>query len=1527
MRGTPLLRRLCVSSIGVLLLGSSLVALSLFVAPVHAQSVPTVFISTPNAVPGSIVDISGAGFSSQDHYVNVSVLQSLSLWYFTAVTGTDCSTTAPGYAPPSGTYLCPANGVVETGGNVPAGDCPVTSVGSFDCLFIVPALPKYASPCPSAGDCAGDEYGTLHAYGDSNDHASTHFSVLDGLGLVPNEGSPGTQVTMYGDGWFGCFVSKYGGVCDVIADYNWDAQYLLENAILFKFNTNCLPAPSGDIGQAGSGSCTFYVPNNSTGVHTVTLTSYFPLGITDKSQSASFLIVPPTVSATVSGKAFSVEGFGFSTHDTSVDVQVSRLVGNVYTLFLTQLCPSSEGAFSCTIDAGQTLSPGPDTVLAQGVNDAQPVTEVVSVVGSYPISFDPGAVFPGQTVRVTGYGFQYSDGFAYLSLDGGSAVYQLEACPVNDGIMSCIIIIPSSVTLASTLTLSATGDVGRDVETGTLNVYPIVSSNPLSGPPGTVIKVNGTGFSLGDVSVALSVAGHSMGNCSTLAVVNNGIAPVLENTGGFTSCALTIPQLPPGTYDLLATGNAAKDQATSLLFVGGATVSPDVVFANNPPPTVTVTGTNVGFTQYGPAGLQFVSDGVAELTDPGIAPEFCPVTDGSFSCPFPAAYALGVRSIGISGWALFPGSGCPIPGYSNHRCAQEPISYEAPLTVYDQAAVSLACAPDPAVATQGAQTTCTATVTDTAHGGTPPGGVAWTYSGPIGGQLSASSCTLVGLPPPSNEPSLVMPSACSVELTLPQASGTIEINVTYSGARGSVNYNPATGDVVLLPLTLQSSGVGGDATGPLLNIAGTGYGVSQLPITVWGTYGENLAPFGATVPASTGKQYALSSFTGCGGSQLPPPLTITTQCSTITANYIAQYYFSSAQDSSVVSSGYSQLVPALSSLSPASGWYNTGSQINATDSYYSIGEAYGVQDVVASFTATGSAPAGGSCQVPSVLTTSRTHCSVVFDIRSPSSVTWVWAQQYLVSFQADGIGTDTGSAVVLTVDGSSYQESQLPFSGLFLSRTPTTYSFSSPVSGTSGDRYVWAGESGLASSQSGTITATGPGSVDATYKTQYLQTFSSGGLEKDASGTLVSATVTDGQPGGTQTFTAPDGGGIFVDAGATVSYSYQSQVGSSSPGTRYGLTGVSGLPTGYAVLAPNTITGEYVAQYLVGFASSGIGTDTGSNSVATVGGTTCPQSQLPFTSWYDSGSSIAYSFSSPVSAGDGKQYVWTGTSGLGQTLQSGTLTVSSPGTVTGAYKTQYLQAFAASGLGSDAAGVLVSVTISGGAPAGSQTFSTPIGGSLFVDEGASVAYTFSSPIASTTPGQQYRLSGLSGPSSGYAASGANTITGEYIVQYLLTLTVAPSGLSPVPTTSPASSTGYYDEGTSVSLTAGSVPGYVFVNWIVDGANQTELAGAIAVTMSGPHAATAAYQTSVPAIRTLITLKDGMNLPHGIATSLDAKLSAALDSLNNGQDNAAVNQLNAFINEANAQTGKDISQSQAQLLTTFAHEITNAIDSS
>ena len=75
---------------------------------------------------------------------------------------------------------------------------------------------------------------------------------------------------------------------------------------------------------------------------------------------------------------------------------------------------------------------------------------------------------------------------------------------------------------------------------------------------------------------------------------------------------------------------------------------------------------------------------------------------------------------------------------------------------------------------------------------------------------------------------------------------------------------------------------------------------------------------------------------------------------------------------------------------------------------------------------------------------------------------------------------------------------------------------------------------------------------------------------------------------------------------------------------------------------------------------------------------------------------------------------------------------------------------------------------------------------------------------------------------------------------------------------------------------------------------------------------------------LIETVEGMGLPEGIENSLTVKLENAIKSLEKGKQNTAINQLNAFINQAEALKGKKLTNEQADLLITEAQRIIDLI---
>jgi len=113
---------------------------------------------------------------------------------------------------------------------------------------------------------------------------------------------------------------------------------------------------------------------------------------------------------------------------------------------------------------------------------------------------------------------------------------------------------------------------------------------------------------------------------------------------------------------------------------------------------------------------------------------------------------------------------------------------------------------------------------------------------------------------------------------------------------------------------------------------------------------------------------------------------------------------------------------------------------------------------------------------------------------------------------------------------------------------------------------------------------------------------------------------------------------------------------------------------------------------------------------------------------------------------------------------------------------------------------------------------------------------------------------------------------------------------------------------------------------------TSLAGARAFTVVSTDLAgnvtsvanTYTVLSPAQAIQALITMVNNLNLSRGVENSLTSKLDAAFASLQRGQNNAAVNQLNAFVNEVNTQRGGSLTNEQANTLIQMTQKIISAI---
>ncbi|XHH09006.1 MAG: PQQ-binding-like beta-propeller repeat protein [Candidatus Bathyarchaeia archaeon] len=129
-----------------------------------------------------------------------------------------------------------------------------------------------------------------------------------------------------------------------------------------------------------------------------------------------------------------------------------------------------------------------------------------------------------------------------------------------------------------------------------------------------------------------------------------------------------------------------------------------------------------------------------------------------------------------------------------------------------------------------------------------------------------------------------------------------------------------------------------------------------------------------------------------------------------------------------------------------------------------------------------------------------------------------------------------------------------------------------------------------------------------------------------------------------------------------------------------------------------TVTANFTQNsYQVVFDLTGV-SSTAAGVVLTVDGVGYTAMDLPKTFTWMHGSTHTYSFNQTLSVSNGARYIWSSTTGL-STLQSGSLTVTGAGTVTGTYSTQYLLTVttlqgSVSGSGWYTAGTSASATVS-----------------------------------------------------------------------------------------------------------------------------------------------------------------------------------------------------------------------------------------
>lgn len=233
--------------------------------------------------------------------------------------------------------------------------------------------------------------------------------------------------------------------------------------------------------------------------------------------------------------------------------------------------------------------------------------------------------------------------------------------------------------------------------------------------------------------------------------------------------------------------------------------------------------------------------------------------------------------------------------------------------------------------------------------------------------------------------------------------------------------------------------------------------------------------------------------------------------------------------------------------------------------------------------------------------------------------------------------------------------------------------------------------------------------------------------------------------------------------------------------------------------------------------------------------------------WYYNGTNAFASLADGiVDHGNGTRRVfthWSGDASGTNYAQSDPITMDASKTAIANWKTQYKITFNQSGVGFDFTGTVLTVD-------GDDYGVTDLLVSFWWDENSVHNFVFHSPLIVTPNAKQYLWASTSGlstlQSDSVTVSISGNVTGNYKTQYYLTVQTDPAGLSPAPTPS----SGWYDKGTDVVLTASDTSylnsdEYSFEYWDVDGTSQGTGVNPITVPMNQPHTATAHYALVAP----------------------------------------------------------------------------------
>ena len=405
--------------------------------------------------------------------------------------------------------------------------------------------------------------------------ATATFTVESGVTLSRLSGPVGSEVTVTGEGF---------GVDQTNIQVRFGAQLL--NTILRS-------------DREGSVRGSFTVPALPAGQHSVTVGSADSATFTITSDLAlSETSGPPGATVRITGSGFAANSF----FNLAFNGQTLRTV---------------------TVDGGGRVSASFQVPEAPGgPNSLELGGKSLSFTVTPSLTLGDETATPGATVSVSGSGYYRNEPGITVTVGGSTAASGIRADA--NGSWTSSIVVPSLAAGSHGVSAYGASTTRSNAPSAFLVLGSQVSLDKSSGPPGTKLKVSGSGFRPGE---------------SVRIAAGNNLAPIsvrADGRGSWTA-GLEVPASPGGRLVVSATG--AGGRRTETEFTVSAQVS---LSRQTAPPGSSVTASGSGFpANAGGLSIKFADAPVASASAD---------SHGSFSRPFTVPQsAAGVYSVSVSG--------------------------------------------------------------------------------------------------------------------------------------------------------------------------------------------------------------------------------------------------------------------------------------------------------------------------------------------------------------------------------------------------------------------------------------------------------------------------------------------------------------------------------------------------------------------------------------------------------------------------------------------------------------------------------------------------------------------------------------------------------------------------------------------------------------------------------------------------------------------------------------------------------------